>query len=174
MKPRSFLVILFVCFVWTWAGCGDDDVGGETGKEALAAKARSCGLLGPGLSPYDYAQSEEDRCYDECFLNASCADLEWWLCDSTGFTPPALEACWDACNALVFLCDDGQEISGSLECDLVSDCDDDSDEAYCDPAMMRFYCEDGSGWIDADFFCDGVDDCADGSDEPGCAETLCQ
>lgn len=170
---------------------------------AAEAHIRSCGLLGPGQAPCDEPETQAEECTMGCFVGASCADLREAICGSDDEPTGAFATCLSTCQQQGFRCDDGQIVSRRAECDGVSECDDNSDEARCgfsftcndgavlpgflvcdgfsqcnggeDEADCFFEC--GSGdFVPKEFKCDGDSDCVDGSDELGCpreAEPIC-
>ncbi|XP_062837693.1 atrial natriuretic peptide-converting enzyme [Anolis carolinensis] len=66
-----------------------------------------------------------------------------------------------------FVCRSGICIPGILQCNGYNDCDDWSDEAYCNCSEGVFRCNTGK-CLNYTFVCDGYDDCGDLSDEQNC------
>ena len=70
----------------------------------------------------------------------------------------------------VFTCEDDTKLSYTLVCDLRRDCQDGSDESFCQhPPCNAFTCT-NSGCVSYSKVCDRVSDCKDDSDEMMCAE----
>lgn len=81
------------------------------------------------------------------------------------------------CTSTQFACDDGECIPSSWQCDVVVDCNDGSDEAYCPTTAStntpcpsyHYQCATTSECYSFTQQCDGYFDCSDGSDELDCA-----
>ncbi|XP_041132145.1 low-density lipoprotein receptor class A domain-containing protein 3-like isoform X2 [Polyodon spathula] len=72
-----------------------------------------------------------------------------------------------------FMCGDGKCVPGSLQCNGLPDCLDESDESGCPRVKSRcaptfFACASGMHCIIGRFHCNGFEDCPDGSDEENC------
>src|SRR5690606_24324687 len=63
-------------------------------------------------------------------------------------------------------CDSGMLINPDALCDGYVDCDDETDEVYCDGDY--FVCDGGTLFISVDKVCDDDVDCEDGTDEDYC------
>lgn len=140
---------------------------------ALNARAVSCGLLLPGNNaPCDEPETQREACFMDCFQGISCADWRESVCSDTDLPPGTVLNCIEICEGQPFVCDSGEVISGSAECDGFFECADGSDENGCSEAF--FEC-DGISFPE-DFRCDGSQDCSDGSDELRCpteTEPIC-
>jgi low-density lipoprotein receptor len=69
------------------------------------------------------------------------------------------------------VCDSGELVTSSAECDGATDCGDGSDEARC----PMFTCRDAAQQVPEAVVCDLARDCSDGSDEDmGCLRLTCQ
>ncbi|XP_051821180.1 atrial natriuretic peptide-converting enzyme [Antechinus flavipes] len=66
-----------------------------------------------------------------------------------------------------FLCTSGICIPRKLQCNGFNDCDDWSDEKYCNCSEDLFRCHTGK-CLNYSFVCDGYNDCGDLSDEENC------
>ena len=144
-------------------GGGGDD---ESPSDQVANKLQGCGLITEGrIDDFD------SECAADCISEASCDELEAALCSLDFSQDVAL--CVLGCEASgdLFVCDNGEEVPGSWQCDGEADCDDESDEDGC--GSTEFSCGDGET-IPAAWECDGEADCDDESDEAGCASIVCE
>jgi hypothetical protein len=140
---------------------------GEGGCEEILSEFRSCNLLTEGkVSCDDFGATP---CEISCIQDASCDELESWLCLS--MVTSSMMDCLEACELAggTFACADGSDvIAADYQCDGMEDCNDGSDEVGCQGvAPATFTCDDGEQ-VPADWRCDGEVDCNDSSDEDGC------
>jgi hypothetical protein len=150
------------------ASCGGD---GDGGGQAAAAESKleSCKLISEGQLNLGNPETDEDRCFADCFLKASCDDLEIVYCggeDSFENLSEATRSCFAGCIETVE-CQGEDGMTMAYVCDGDPECMDGSDEKDC-PESELFSCDDGEEKIPIDFKCDGETDCTDGSDEVGC------
>lgn len=159
---------------------GDSGPTAEAGAEAgpLASdldlerrgieQAKACGFYEPSQDPAGYVvQDEFDRCLTRCWLAASCAEIDAYLCEDA---LNALDRCIVECPLQPldgFRCADGSRIPHALVCNLEADCPDDEDEMNCG----EFRCSNGERIPASSARCDGWEDCLDGSDERACASS---
>lgn len=166
------LLLVSCAAVLAALSCGGSSTGGGGGTSGYCGRAKAflegCGFAKFANGPhYHCAEPTEPltRCFYDCQLAWSCADLVASVCNQE---LAKLQACIDTCNTPI-ACGDGTQYSPSQACDGTPDCGNGADEASC----ATFTC--GSGeTISASWECDGSSDCQDGSDEhAGCAvETL--
>lgn len=149
------------------SGGGGNGGGGGASCARAATKLRSCGLATEGV----WADCREpdgaaETCEFNCYVSASCGDLEMDICADT--TAGALATCLTACEAQnVFACGGGEEVSTSDRCDGFDDCSNSADEMGC----PEFACG-GGEVVPESYQCDGFEDCANGTDEVGCSASL--
>jgi hypothetical protein len=165
----------------TEAGPGSDTVptaeaGVEAGQPAsdldlerrAIEQAKACGFYEPSQDPVAYAVRDEfDRCLTRCWLAASCADIDDYLCEDA---LNALDRCVSQCPWQPpdgFRCADGSLVPHALVCNLEADCPDQEDEVDCG----EFRCSNGERIPASSARCDGWEDCLDGSDERACASS---
>ncbi|XP_067928026.1 uncharacterized protein [Watersipora subatra] len=75
------------------------------------------------------------------------------------------------CDSSDFVCDDGECISSSWECDSIIDCSNAEDEWYCGSQHCDDYqmvCPGSDNCIYLHWFCDNIPDCDQGTDESFC------
>lgn len=124
----------------------------------FAAQANECGAESLLSSEYCVEPTSAfDKCGLECTLATTCAVLIEGVC--TNQAPASYTACLNQCPG--FVCQSGEVVDPSWECDGFADCDDESDEHASCPV---FTCGDSST-IEAFYECDGYSDCEDESDE---------
>lgn len=162
------LVVAVALLAMGSVGCGDDDGGGSTCAAAVN-KLRSCGLTDDTvIADCEEPTNSAESCQSNCYLNASCGDLESLFCDTV------LEAGLTSCLAN---CPEGPEFACGVEdetvgqddrCDGFDDCSNAADEEGC----PTFECATGDETFPASYECDAFDDCADGSDEVNCPDPL--
>ncbi|KAG1705819.1 G-protein coupled receptor GRL101 [Nymphon striatum] len=79
-------------------------------------------------------------------------------------------------NSSYFTCSDGVFISIYFACDSIKDCQDGSDESFCDNSTLAgrsFFLCDNQQRISISLMCDFTHDCDDGSDERFCVHPTC-
>lgn len=168
------------------------------------SRLSECQLLErPGAIQEPMPHGPFERCYLDCWLKGSCADLRYLVCgDIDGVDASvsvAVANCVQGCAFTSVQCPDQ---STALRCDGNPSCADASDEANCGdlyfqcaapyPVLSEQRCD---GYADCtmgedelncphhmcdgvslppDVVCDGLPDCIDGSDEPAtCAKLIC-
>lgn len=75
------------------------------------------------------------------------------------------------CSTSEFRCKDGHCIMGIQKCDGEYNCNDMTDELFCDEkvcASNEYKCPNHNVCINKKFVCDGDNDCVDGADERNC------
>lgn len=155
------------------AGCDSDPADPALGPcERELSHLRECELLDAD-DPGDCQDSLPLRCQRECFIRASCGDLQAAQCQHAGNPPPGslLEACARDCGfSTAFYCGDGSSVAELLVCDGTANCEDGSDERA--DLCTVFACGSGES-LSRIYQCDGIEQCGDGSDELSCPTFAC-
>ena len=164
----KYLWLFGALLVWGGTACKS-----ENNCAKAASKLRGCGLLEKGDTGCDEEipadQAKAASCWSGCLLQASCGQLEKYLCEDE---ENAVSTCTDSCiNAsAVFDCGDGSEAATYSKCDGFDDCENGADERGC----KTIACKTGGDRFVEAVKCDGFDDCEDGSDELGCPQFKCR
>jgi len=165
MKRSVHWIALFSLV--TLANCGG---GGEgAGNAACRSKIKiyaECGVWeGGSAACHNNPETQFEVCLSDCVNDMTCALVEEYVC----FDDP--NNCILNCENQAFACDDGDFVDTHDECDGEIDCDDGSDENFCNATIFR--CGAFGGNIEGTRVCDDVVDCPSGTDEEDCGEPIC-
>jgi hypothetical protein len=140
----------------------DDDDGGTSAQ--IADNLRACDLISAGSVRPDLGGGEIAECVERCYADATCEELDAFLCDQR--TSDRLGDCQAQCARPG--CDGGETRYTLLQrCDGEAQCDDGADERNCPEPL---YCKDSGARVGFLERCNGREDCEDGSDEQDCPE----
>ena len=160
---RILSTVSIAMLAMTCGGGGGGSTESPANCAAMTAHLQSCGLVAGGATVQCSEPNPDELCLTQCFLDASCVDLNNLLCANE--LPDTYVACeWTCKDKTSNRCSEGTIY---LRCDGHADCADGSDEKGC----PTFTCKDGTH-VPAPERCDGFSDCADGSDEADCSPHL--